>query len=141
MGPNDSRRLRHTRTIHKKTLIPFWSLDSAVRGSMLRYSLSFGHAFVSFLTERFCQSLGCLALGAVSALAAKGGVLSPTTRLLLATGFCGGFTTMSTFTYETVRFVQDAEYLYAAGYLFLTLAGCLAFFCLGLYAVSLLTKG
>ncbi len=128
-----------------KTLIPFLVVGfGGFAGSMLRYSLSLlGQRFsVSFPHGTLLANLlGCLALGAVSALAAKGGVLSPTTRLLLATGFCGGFTTMSTFTYETVRFVQDAEYLYAAGYLFLTLAGCLAFFCLGLYAVSLLTKG
>lgn len=61
--------------------------------------------------------------------------------LLLATGLCGGFTTMSTFTYETFKVMEDAEYLFAAGYFFLTLVGYMAYFSLGLYAVSLITKG
>lgn len=128
-----------------KTLAPFLAVGfGGFAGSVLRYALSLlGQRFsVSFPVGTFWANLlGCLALGAVSALAVRNGALSPTVRLLLATGFCGGFTTMSTFTYETVRFIQDAEYLYAAGYLLFTLIGCFTFFSLGLYAVSLLTKG
>lgn len=40
-------------------------------------------------------------------------LLSPGVRLLLTTGFCGGFSTFSTFSYETVTLLRDSEYLYA----------------------------
>lgn len=113
-------------------------------GSVMRYGLSLlGQRYsVVFPHGTLWSNLGgCFILGVIAALVAKTEVLSPTARLFLATGLCGGFTTMSTFTYETFKFFEDAEYLYAAGYVSLTLVGCMASFCLGLYAVSLITKG
>ena len=112
-------------------------------GSVMRYALSLlGQRFsVSFPHGTLWSNLlGCLVIGVVTALAAKTEALSPTLRLLLATGLCGGFTTMSTFTYETFKFVQASEYLYASGYFVLTLAGCAAMFCLGMAAVTFVTK-
>lgn len=53
---------------------------------------------------------------------------------------CGGFVG-SVMRYALSLVGQDAEYLYAAGYLSLTIIGCMASFCAGLYAVSLITKG
>ena len=128
-----------------KTVFPFLVVGAGgFVGSVMRYALSLvgQRASITFPHGTLWSNLlGCLVIGVVTVLAAKTEALSPTMRLLLATGLCGGFTTMSTFTCEAVRFIQDAEYLYAAGYLFLTLVGCFAFFGLGLYAVSLLTKG
>lgn len=43
---------------------------------------------------------GCLLIGFLSALPASHGWLTPDMRLLLTTGFCGGFTTFSTFMKE-----------------------------------------
>ncbi len=40
-------------------------------------------------------------------------LLSPTLKLLLAIGFCGGFTTFSTFSLETVNLLRDSEFLFA----------------------------
>ncbi len=79
-------------------------------------------------------------IGSLTALTARAEVLSPTLRLLLATGLCGGFTTLSTFTYEMYTFTQASEYLYASGYFLLTLAGCAVMFCLGMAGVAFLTK-
>jgi CrcB protein len=128
-----------------KTVLPFLVVGfGGCVGSVFRYALSLACQRYSASFPHgtlWANLLGCLILGGVSALAAKTGALSPTVRLLLATGLCGGFTTMSTFTYEMYKFLEDAEYLYAAGYFSLTLAGCLAFFCLGLGAVALLLKG
>ena len=113
-------------------------------GSVLRYVLSLlGQRYsVTFPHGTLWSNLaGCLVIGVVSALSAKTEVLSPSMRLLLATGLCGGFTTMSTFTYEIFKFVQAAEYLYASGYFLLTMAGCAAAFCFGMIAVDLIVKG
>ncbi len=40
--------------------------------------------------------------------------ITPQTRALLVTGFCGAYTTFSTFSYETVKLVQDGDYRRAA---------------------------
>lgn len=128
-----------------KTFLQFLAVGTGgFIGSVLRYMLG-------LLAQRFsitfphgtlwANLLGCLVLGVVTALAVKTETLSPTMRLLLATGLCGGFTTMSTFTYEMFKFVQDSEYLYASGYFLMTVIGCAATFCLGLYTVSLIVKG
>ena len=49
--------------------------------------------------------LGCFLIGLVSALPSNSW-LTPGTRLLLTTGFCGGFTTFSTFMNENANFLD-----------------------------------
>jgi CrcB protein len=44
--------------------------------------------------------------------------LRPSWRLFFAVGFVGGYTTFSTFEYETIRLLQDGEMLLGAPYLF-----------------------
>jgi fluoride exporter len=112
-------------------------------GTVLRYLLSFVGQKFSFTFPHWtlwANLLGCLALGIVTALATETESISPSTRLFLATGICGGFTTMSTFTYETFQFAHDSEYLYAAVYGVATIAGCAAMFYMGLLAVKLVMK-
>lgn len=75
---------------------------------------------------------GCLVIGFVAGLAGRTELLSTEVRLLLATGFCGGFTTLSSFIYELGQFVQDKEYFFASTYFVATLAGAALAFALGL---------
>lgn len=75
---------------------------------------------------------GCLLIGVIAGIGASSQVLSSEMRLLLATGFCGGFTTMSSFIYELGQFIQDKEYFYASSYFVATLAGAGLAFVLGL---------
>ncbi len=49
----------------------------------------------------FINLAGCFFIGIISALALKNTSLSPKTVLFIKTGFCGGFTTFSTFALET----------------------------------------
>jgi CrcB protein len=76
---------------------------------------------------------GCLFIGLIAGISASSQVLSTEARLLLATGFCGGFTTMSSFIYELGQFIQDKEYFYASSYFMGTLAGAGIAFLLGLF--------
>lgn len=55
---------------------------------------------------------GCFIIGLIYALSQKGNLVSPEMRLLLATGFCGGFTTFSSFAYENITLMRDGEMLY-----------------------------
>ena len=76
---------------------------------------------------------GCLLIGLIAGIGATSQLLSTEIRLLLATGFCGGFTTMSSFVYEMGQFIQDKEYFYASSYFVVTMAGAGLAFMLGLF--------
>jgi len=88
-------------------------------GSLLRYLLG---AWVQGLlgpgfpwSTLLVNALGSLLIGAVVRLSLEG-ALSGEVRLFLAVGLLGGFTTFSTFSYETLALVQDGEALQALAY-------------------------
>ena len=62
--------------------------------------------------------IGALIMGIIMGLALKGQI-SPTLRLFLATGICGGFTTFSAFAWENLELLQQQRYgsflVYTAG--------------------------
>ena len=65
-------------------------------------------------------------IGVLMRYAMDSTALTPGARALLVTGFCGGYTTFSTFSYESLRLAQDGQWrsvaLYVGGSLVLTLA-------------------
>ena len=52
---------------------------------------------------------GCLAIGFLAGLSETRGIFAPTTRSLLFVGLLGGFTTFSTFGYETFQLLRDGQ--------------------------------
>ena len=59
---------------------------------------------------------GSFLLGFLLRYALATPAISPEVRGLLTTGFCGGYTTFSTFTYETMTLIDDGELRRAAAY-------------------------
>jgi fluoride exporter len=63
---------------------------------------------------------GSLLLGFLMAYLAETAFLSPELGLLLTSGLCGGYTTFSTFSYETFALLRDGEYNRAGVYILLS---------------------
>jgi CrcB protein len=109
-------------------------------GSIARYLVA------SFITSTISSAFpygtfvvnitGCLIIGIIFGLSERFDWL-PEWRLFLATGFCGGFTTLSSVAYENIVLLQDKDYLTFASYSILS-------FVLGLTATFIglsLTRG
>jgi len=112
-------------------------------GSIARYGMSvLGQRFsVDWpLGTLTANVLGCLLVGIITEAALAGEMLSPGARLLLATGFCGGFTTLSSMIYETNAMFRDSEYLHATAYLGGTIILSAAAFLVGVLAVRILIR-
>jgi CrcB protein len=114
-------------------------------GTLARHGVSvwcaqmFGTAFpYGTLAINF---IGSFLLGVVMKLSLTTDFLSPTVRLALGTGVLGGFTTYSTFSYETFTFLRDGAWLTGIANALLTLLGCLLATLLGVLAVRRLLGG
>lgn len=57
------------------------------------------------------NTTGCLAIGLLGGLADERGMLSPEARVFLLIGILGGYTTYSTFGYETFQLLRDGEFV------------------------------
>lgn len=108
-------------------------------GSVLRFAIGkmlnnsqTGIPYGTFLAN----ILGSFLIGFILGLASKNEALTQNHTLLLATGFCGGFTTFSTFAYENHLFLKSGDFTSFALYTFVSfIVGFLAVFA-GMYAVK-----
>lgn len=76
--------------------------------------------------------LGSLILGILTG-AVTAGVASPQVQLAVGTGFCGALTTYSTFSYETLRLLEDDARLFAAANVVASIAAGLGSAFLGVF--------
>jgi CrcB protein len=65
-------------------------------------------------------------------------LLSATLRTGLAVGFLGGFTTFSTFSYETLRLLEEGSFIVAAANVLVSVLFCLFFTWLGIHVARIL---
>lgn len=101
-------------------------------GSCFRY-------LTSVVTHKYIQSafpwatflvnvIGCLLIGVLIGIFTKQQVENSELKLLFVTGFCGGFTTFSTFALENIKLFQSGNTLLALLYIALSVI-------LGIFAV------
>ena len=85
-------------------------------GSMARYGISkiltSNFTYVNIYATFVANILATLTLGILMYFFSK--ELDTNMKLLIATGFCGGFSTFSTFSYETFQLLKMQEYAWAA---------------------------
>jgi CrcB protein len=76
--------------------------------------------------------VGCFAIGALAGWFEERGAVDPTLRIFLLVGVLGGFTTFSSFGFETLALARDGNWALAAGNVVTSVAGGLAGVWLGL---------
>lgn len=79
------------------------------------------------------NTIGSFLLGAIMHVALATRWINPTLRLALTTGVVGGFTTYSTFNYETISFLREGSAVLAAANVVSTVLVCLAAGAAGLF--------
>lgn len=114
-------------------------------GAVLRYLVSgwaqkiSGSGFFPFGTMAV-NIAGCLVIGILGGFADNIEIFSPSVRLFVFIGVLGGFTTFSTFGYETMALLRDREIFFALANVVLSVVLGLAFVWLG-YAISNIKGG
>ena len=105
-------------------------------GSILRYLLSeIPIKQINYpINTLIINIIGAIIIGMVISYADKTG-MRPEKLLLLKTGFCGGLTTFSTFSYEAFSLIEKGEFWSAGSYIFLSIACSIAGVYLGLRMV------
>ena len=97
-------------------------------GAILRYS--FYLLPIPYNKTIFINILGAIIIGFISYFTKNIKILDHRLILFLTTGLCGGFTTFSTFSLETVQLIEKNEYflalLYSLGTVSLSLVGIYA---------------
>jgi CrcB protein len=114
-----------------------WVAIGGALGSVMRFGLN------GLISARFGETFpwgtlvinvtGSFLIGIFAAFSDPDGraLISPGARQFLMVGICGGYTTFSSFSLQTLRLAQDGEWLYAGGNVILSVVLCLVAVWLG----------
>ena len=111
-------------------------------GTAFRYWLS-GSVY-RFVSPTFpygillVNTIGCFFIGLLMALFEDRFAIQPLLRIFLTIGVLGGFTTFSTFSYETISLFREGSLLAGLANIFLSVAGCLGATWVGIVVGKLL---
>ena len=106
-------------------------------GAVCRYLMSLipyrgDFPYITLLTNL----LGAVLIGVVVGMASKNRELSPNLISFLKTGFCGGFTTFSTFSLETLSLLESHRIITGCLYASVSVVLCVAGVAIGMFAVT-----
>lgn len=115
-------------------------------GTMARYFLS--GAVANAFGETFpwgtliINVTGSFIIGFFGTLTGTDGrlLVSGTTRQFVMVGLCGGYTTFSSFSLQTLNLINDGEWLYASGNVLGSVTLCLFFVWLGSISAAILNQ-
>ena len=109
-------------------------------GAMARYGFSLLPIKGNFpFSTMMINILGAIMIGMITQLALRTQISSELV-LLIKTGICGGFTTFSTFSLETIQLLEKKAYLPAMVYVLFSIGLCLSGVVVGMQVVDMLTK-
>ena len=125
-----------------------WVAIGGAVGSMARYGIG------GLVSEKFGGTFpwgtlvinvtGSFVIGVLGALTAAEGKMTPQSRALttqlLITGVCGGYTTFSSFSLQTLNLIRDREWFYAGGNMLLSVILCMIAVWLGYLLGSMVKR-
>lgn len=107
-------------------------------GSVCRYGIAqllSSYQLTFPLATLLANILSCFILGLMVGLSLKNAVV-PEARVMIMAGFCGGFSTFSTFTSETFQLLQAGNYTYVFANVLGSLLICLLVIFFGMKAAG-----
>lgn len=134
-------------SVNERVLLAIYVAAGSALGGVARWAIGSWiqlRAGMAFPWGTFTvNTTGALALGFLVRVALATPAISPEMRLLLTTGFCGGYTTFSTFSYETAVMLEHAEYGRATVYVVVSVLASLIgmFFGFMLARALLMSRG
>nr|WP_255586854.1 fluoride efflux transporter CrcB [Hephaestia mangrovi] len=123
-----------------------WIALGGAIGSMSRYGVS--RIFTVWFGETFpwgtlvCNVTGSFIIGILSGLTGPDGraMVSPDIRQFMLVGFCGGYTTFSSFSLQTLALIREGDMLEAGANIVMSVILCLVFVWLGVVAATLINQ-
>lgn len=129
--------------VHMKRL--FYICAGGFVGTGMRYMISgFSHRLFNteFPIGTFVVNfIGAFILGAFMEYAVGRSYMSDTVRLIVSIGLLGGFTTFSSFSYETIALIRSGNIYYGLLNIILTNSFCLIGVFMGMKLTTYLSKG
>ena len=108
-----------------KASIMLWVALGGALGAVCRYAVALSWVAHWPFATLLVNVLGSVLLGYLAGAEASGTALAPSLKALFGIGFCGAFTTFSTFSVQTMALLQEGRLAAAAANIIVSVATCL----------------